>query len=209
MDILAIGPHPDDLEYGCGGTLIKLARKGHKIHLLVLTGGEMGGESAVRKKEQKKVAERLNADLYWGSFTDTEIPLNKALIDSIEKFIMNIKPNITFVPAFHDTHQDHRKVSQATTTATRYLKNVLFFEVPTTTEFTPTIFQDIEDVLEDKMNLLKLHESQVTRTNVSGMSIIDYAKAVSTFRGFQNRCRYAEGFIPLRMSLQLAEGIKL
>ena len=209
MNILAISPHPDDLEYGSAGTLIKLAEKGHKIHLLVLTGGEQGGDVEVRKKEQKRVAQYLHADLYWGNSIDTEIPLNKSLIDSIEKFILSIKPDITFVPAFNDTHQDHRKVSQATTTATRYLKNVLFYEGPTTTEFTPTIFENIEDVLEDKLQLLALHESQVTRTNVSGMSIIDFAKATATFRGFQNRCKYAEGFMPLRMSLQLVEGNEL
>ncbi|MFH1380160.1 MAG: PIG-L deacetylase family protein [bacterium] len=206
MEILVIGPHPDDLEYGCGGTLIKLARKGHKINLLVVTGGEMGGDLNIRKVEQETVAAYLKADLYWGTFIDTEIPLNKSLIDSIEKFILQIKPDITFVPCFNDTHQDHRKVSQATTTATRYLKNVLYFEVPTTTEFTPTIFQDVGDVIEDKLKLLGMHASQTNRTNVSGMNIMDYAKATATFRGFQNRCRYAEGFIPLRMSLKMVEG---
>lgn len=209
MNILAISPHPDDLEYGCAGTLMKFAEKGHKIHLLIVTGGEQGGEAEIRKKEQKRVAQYLKAELYWGSFSDTDIPLNKSLIDSIEKFILSIKPDITFVPAFNDTHQDHRKVSQATTTAARYLKNVLFYECPTTTEFTPTIFENIEDVLEEKMQILTLHESQVTRTNVSGMSIIDFARAAATFRGFQNRCKYAEGFMPLRMSLDVVENNEL
>lgn len=208
MEILAIGPHPDDLEYGCGGTLIKLARRGHKINLLVVTGGEMGGDPGIRKLEQKKVAEFLHADLYWGTFIDTEIPLNKSLIDSIEKFILQIKPHITFVSSCNDTHQDHRKVSQATTTATRYLKNVLYYEVPTTTDFTPTIFEDINDVIKDKLKLLEMHDSQANRTNVSGMNIMDYAKATATFRGFQNRCRYAEGFVPLRVSLQLVECVE-
>ena len=48
MNILAIGPHPDDLEYGCGGTLAKLSRAGKNVSLLVMTKGEMGGAAAVR-----------------------------------------------------------------------------------------------------------------------------------------------------------------
>jgi len=114
-----------------------------------------------------------------------------------------IKPGLTFVPSAADTHQDHRAVSKALTTATRASRNVLYYEAPTNTEFTPTIFQDIEDVLDDKIALLNMHASQADRTNIAGLSIMGYAKAASTFRGFQHRCRYAEGFMPLRMSLEV------
>ena len=40
MNILAIGPHPDDIEIGCGGTLIKYSQKGHNVFLLIITKGE-------------------------------------------------------------------------------------------------------------------------------------------------------------------------
>ena len=40
MNILAIGAHPDDIEYGCGGTLIKYRQGGHRIYLLVITDGD-------------------------------------------------------------------------------------------------------------------------------------------------------------------------
>jgi len=39
MNILAIGPHPDDIEVGCAGTLIKYAQRGHKVFLLIITKG--------------------------------------------------------------------------------------------------------------------------------------------------------------------------
>ena len=51
MNILAIGPHPDDIEFGCGGALIKYAKKGHNVYLLVLTKGGIRGNGGVRKKE--------------------------------------------------------------------------------------------------------------------------------------------------------------
>ena len=54
MNILAIGAHPDDIEFGCGGTLLKYAKSGGKISLLILTDGSYGGDPALRKKEQEE-----------------------------------------------------------------------------------------------------------------------------------------------------------
>ena len=44
MNILAIGAHPDDIEFGCGGTLLKYANAGHNVYLLVLSYGSFGGD---------------------------------------------------------------------------------------------------------------------------------------------------------------------
>jgi LmbE family N-acetylglucosaminyl deacetylase len=201
MEIIAIGPHPDDLEYGCGGALYKLAKAGHRISLLVMTRGEMGGDPDVRQKEQEKSAKLLNARLYWGRFSDTQIPLQKETINTIEFFMKKLKPDLIFVPFSNDSHQDHRTVSQATVTAARYVQNVLFYEVPTTVDFSPaSVFIDIGEVIDKKMTLLKIHRSQVFSTRVANLTILEAAKASALFRGLQNRVKYAEGFVPLRLS---------
>lgn len=201
MDILTIGPHPDDLEYGCGGTLAKMALRGHRIHLLVMTKGGMGGRPEVRQKEQEASARLLKARLHWGRWTDTQVPLNKDLIQDIETVIRRVEPGLIFVPYHNDTHQDHRNVSQATVTATRYARNVLFYEAPTSQDFTPSVFVDIGKVLDKKLALLRAHRSQVYQTKVPDLSIIENARSVAIFRGFQNRVKYAEGFMPLRLAL--------
>ena len=69
MKILAIGAHPDDIEFGCGGTLIKYGLKGHDIYLLVMTEGGMGGNQVERRKEQEEAAQLLGArELFWGGY---------------------------------------------------------------------------------------------------------------------------------------------
>ena len=74
MNILAIGAHPDDIEFGCAGTLIKYAQRGHTVFLLITTQGEMGGEAEGRFREQMKAAETIGAkDVFWGGFKDTEL----------------------------------------------------------------------------------------------------------------------------------------
>src|SRR5258705_12228663 len=61
VDLLAIAAHPDDVELTCGGTLIKMARRGHKTGILDLTAGEMGtrGTPETRAKEAAKAAKLL------------------------------------------------------------------------------------------------------------------------------------------------------
>ncbi|MCX7716203.1 MAG: PIG-L family deacetylase [Endomicrobia bacterium] len=200
MKILVIGSHPDDFEFGCGGTLIRFAKKA-QIYILVMSKGEVGGDPQVRTNEQYKVCKKLNATLFWGGFYDTKIELGKKLIDTIENVIKQVSPSLIFTHFPEDTHQDHRNVSEATITATRYIRNVLFYETPSSIEFTPTVFVDISKVINQKLYLLKLHKSQIFATRIRGLSIIEAAKSTAIFRGYQNRTKYAEGFAPLRLAL--------
>jgi LmbE family N-acetylglucosaminyl deacetylase len=200
MRILAIGAHPDDIEAGCGGALIKYARRGHRIFLMVMTEGGQGGASGVRKGEQDAAAKILGAErTYWGGYADTEVPLDRALIQKIEHVVRDVDPHFIFVHFEHDTHQDHRHVAVSTITATRYTKNVLFYEGPTTQNFSPTVYVDIDPVLEDKIAALEAHASQVGKTNIEGLTIVDIIRSSSHFRGIQGRVRNAEAFVPLRL----------
>ena len=204
MNILAIGAHPDDIEYGCAGTLVKYADRGHRIHLMILTGGEEGGDGKERQREQSAAAEIIGAQqVFWGGYRDTQLPLNKELIDKIEEVLLEVKPDLILVNYGDDTHQDHRVLTEATMSATRYVRNVLFFEVPTTQNFNPQVFVDISDTLERKFQVLKAHESQVMKTNIENMSIVELARANATFRGIQGRTKFAEAFAPLRLFINI------
>jgi LmbE family N-acetylglucosaminyl deacetylase len=204
MNILAIGAHPDDIEYGCAGTLIKYAERDHRILLMILTGGEEGGSGEERQREQSAAAEIIGAQqVFWGGYRDTQLPLNKELIDKIEEVIVEVKPDLILVNYGDDTHQDHRILTEATMSATRYVRNVLFFEVPTTQNFNPQVFVDVSDTLERKFRALKAHGSQVMKTNIEDMSIVELARANATFRGIQGRVKFAEAFSPLRLFINI------
>lgn len=200
MNILAISPHPDDAEFGCGGSLIKYARKNHNVFLLVLTDGSYGADPKIRKKEQEKAAQFIGIkELFWGGYKDTELICNRELIIKIDKVIEKIKPHIVYLNFWADIHQDHRAAAQASISATRYIKEVLFYEVPSTQHFEPDVFINIGDVLNDKLKLLKLHASQVKKTRVEDLTILESAKSCANFRGFQGRVKFAEGFKAVRI----------
>ena len=204
MNILAIGAHPDDIEYGCAGTLIKYAKRGHHIYLMVLTSGQQGGSGETRQREQLAAAEIMEVQhVFWGEYQDTRLPLNSKLIDKIEEVLVEVKPDLILVNFGDDTHQDHRILTQATMSATRYVRNVLFFEVPTTQNFNPQVFVDISDILELKFQVLEAHASQVMKTNIENMSIVELARANALFRGIQGRVKFAEAFAPLRLFINI------
>jgi LmbE family N-acetylglucosaminyl deacetylase len=200
MNILAIGPHPDDIEIGCGGALIKYAQSGHAVSLMVLTDGSYGADPSIRRTEQEEASKYIGAKgLYWGGYRDTELGCSRELIVKIDAVIEQTKPDVVFLNFWADVHQDHRAAAQAAVSATRYIKEVLFYEVPSTQHFEPDIFVDIQDVLDKKLHLLSLHASQINKTRVENLNILESAQSCANFRGFQGRVKFAEGFKAVRM----------
>jgi len=192
------------LKLDVGGSLIKYREKGDNVFLLVMTCGESGGDGEARCYEQKESLKILQAEeLFWGGHSDTNLLLDQRLISNIENVLHKVKPDFIFVNYFDDTHQDHRNLAKATISATRYIKNVLFYEVPTTQNFSPNVFVDINDVLNEKIALLKAHGSQVMKTNIEDLSILEIAKSSANFRGIQGRVKYAEGFVSLRLFINV------
>ncbi len=79
----------------------------------------------------------------------------------------------------------------------------MFYEVPTTNNFTPNVFVDIGSVLDMKLEALKAHASQIMKTNIQDLSIIDIARSSAHFRGVQGRVALAEGFVSERLFINI------
>lgn len=204
MNILAIGAHPDDIEIGCGGTLTKYADKGHDVYVMIMTEGGQGGGVDVRTLEQMASNQIMGVkDIFWGGYEDTHILVHQESITQIERIISKVRPDFIFCHYPQDTHQDHRHLSQIVQSATRNMRNVLFYEGPTTLGFQPQVFVDIADTLERKFEALLAHRSQVGRTNIEGCSIVEIAQSSANFRGIQARVKFAEAFSALRLFINI------
>lgn len=202
MNILSIGAHPDDIELGCGGTLIKAAREGHRVYMYVLTRGGASGDPVERAAELINSADFIGAEKLWiDNFEDTKITVSNKLINHLEYFIHKVDPDIIFTHSAQDYHHDHRAIAEATEEASRFSQNVLAYEVPITKNFNPQVYYDISDVIEDKVNLVKLFWSQrnklFTRTNA--------VRGLAEYRTFQSRLSTAlsavESFEVVKMCL--------
>lgn len=199
MRILALGAHPDDIEYGCGGTFLQFARRGEEIYFMVLTKGEFGGDAEVRQKEQEEAMKFMGVKkIFWAGYKDTELPNERIIISDIDSVISEINPKEVYVNYIDDIHQDHRTLAECTLAATRYVSRVFFYEDYTSVKFEPDIFVDIGDVLEEKQKLIQIYSSQVAKAYPTKLDMIESVRATANFRGFQGKVKYAEGFKAFR-----------
>jgi LmbE family N-acetylglucosaminyl deacetylase len=184
VNILAIGAHPDDIELGCGGTLLKSSRQGHNIFMYTLTRGGSAGQVIRRSNELINTAKLIGASTIWiDDYEDGKVYLTKELINSIELIIKKTKADIVFTHPSHDNHHDHRSMAEATKEAGRFTPNIFAYENPSTKIFNPTMYYDISDVIDEKINLIKLHESQDSKLFLSSNSV----KGLSEHRAIQTR----------------------
>ncbi|MDX8389201.1 MAG: PIG-L deacetylase family protein [Mariprofundaceae bacterium] len=200
--VLVLGAHPDDIEIGCGGTIAALSAKGCEVHQFVATGGGVGGSPDTRKSEQVVAANVMGvSQLHWGDFQDTYLPESgNALMHRLESLLGQVEPDTVLVNYIEDTHQDHRVLAEVANSVTRYVPNVLAYETPSTFNFKPVVYMDIQDTLAIKLKALEAHVSQVNRTHIR-LSIIEIALATAHFRGVQGKLSCAEGFMPVRLRL--------
>ncbi len=74
MKVLAVGAHPDDVELGCGATLLRHAARGDEITILVMSSGDLGSiEGMSRRGEQDEAARRIGATLLWAGYDDGNV----------------------------------------------------------------------------------------------------------------------------------------
>jgi bacillithiol biosynthesis deacetylase BshB1 len=115
LDILAFGAHPDDVELGCAGTILKEISLGKSVGIVDLTHGELGtrGSAAIRDQEADASAKilgvsvRENLGMRDGFFVNDE----KHQLEII-KMIRKYKPEIVLCNAIDDRHIDHGKGSK-------------------------------------------------------------------------------------------------
>jgi LmbE family N-acetylglucosaminyl deacetylase len=201
--VLAIGAHPDDIELGCAGTLALHKAKGDKVYLLILTRGEASGnvESAgpraeVREKECRKSAEILGVKgVFFGGLIDTMVPDGRETIDAIENVLHQVRPDIVYAPSCKDTHQDHRKASNAAMSACRRVRIVLLYEgASTQRDFTPQVFVDIQPSFRKKLRAIRVFGSQITFQNGGFSKAAKAIEGLAKYRGYQAGVEVAEAF---------------
>jgi N-acetylglucosamine malate deacetylase 1 len=114
LDVLAIAAHRDDAEQTCGGTLLKMARRGHRTGILDLTQGEMGtrGTAAERKREAEEAARIL--EVSWRQALDipdgrVENTWENRL--KVARVIRHQRPAVVILPYWLGRHPDHYTAS--------------------------------------------------------------------------------------------------
>jgi LmbE family N-acetylglucosaminyl deacetylase len=198
--IVAVGAHPDDLELACGATLAKLVDAGHEVHALVLSRGDAGATVS----GERRAAEAERGAAFFGASTTAvhDFPdtlLDHAmpdLVDTIEKLVREVDPDVVLTHSANDQHQDHHAVHVATLRAARQVSTILCFESPSVTRsFDPSFFVDVSDHFEVKVHAVGMHHDQVGKPYMTEERL----RGIATFRGAQAKGGLAEAFEAVRV----------
>lgn len=191
-NVLAVGCHPDDVELGCGGVLLKHIERGDNVTVLVLTLGDKGNHHPNMRECKDAMSVLGVKNVIFGKFKDGYIADNHEVVDFIESAIKKYDINRVYTHDPHDRHQDHRNCSLATSAAARKLKEVLLYQGPSTNNmFDPHYFIELsERHLSTKVNALKSYESQVKKDIVN----LEWIDSLARINGWRCKTRYAEAF---------------
>ena len=127
LNVLALGAHCDDIEIGCGGTLLSIFNSNPDVHVtwVVFTSNEQRKEEATNGANLfAQKASKLDIKIF--DFKDGFLPYHgEEVKESFEALKKTVNPDLVFTHYRHDLHQDHRLVSELTWNTFR---NHLIFE---------------------------------------------------------------------------------
>lgn len=213
MKILAVGAHLDDIELACGGTLAKAVAKKHDVKMIVMSkSGYTNYDGRVIRSEETAMAEGRNAAQVLGvndieilDYNTKDIPYHSAVVETLDAKIQEYAPDIIFTHWIFDTHQAHEGVAKSTITAARRHNNIYMYEpiYPAGRSymgFRPQMYIDIGGFEEQKLEALKMHQSEYKKF---GEQWIEGTKARAAYRGYEMGKKFAEAFEIVRCELQL------
>ncbi len=213
-DVLAFGPHPDDIEVACGGTLLRLQQKAWTVALVDCTRGEMGSRGTVADRDREAeaaanalgVTARCNLDL-----PDTGICSDDEATNRVVAAIRAVRPKLIFAPHARDVHPDHTAAAELIGRA-HFLAGLRNYQpslgaphrahtllrYPGNQPIEPTFVIDISDVSDKKADIVRCYASQLGPRNtqhlVQGLDLLERTIVRERATGAMIAVRSGEGF---------------
>jgi len=222
LSILAIAVHPDDIELGCAGILIKHAMAGEAVGILDLTQGELGtrGTAEIRLQEADAAARlmgvqvRENARMRDGFFSNDEAHQMQLI-----PYLRRWRPQIVIANALEDRHPDHGRAGKLIADAcflsglrkisTSYeskeqepWRPKRVYHMIQDRQLTPSFIVDISEVFEKKIQAIQCYKSQFhnpgsgePETYISAQNFLEQIKYRDALLGKRIGTQYGEGLI--------------
>ncbi len=184
LDVLAIGPHPDDVELFCGGTIAKLVKLGYAVGLVDMTRGELGTRGSMEERDQEaaEAAEilgltlRENLGIPDGGLNARDEDQRRIVTDAIRKH----QPQLVIGPAARDRHPDHIQGMELVQEAVFFAyvggyktdherhKVHALLRYPMWWAPEPDLIVDVSDTWDQRMEAVKAYRTQFYTPGVEG-----------------------------------------
>jgi LmbE family N-acetylglucosaminyl deacetylase len=206
LNIVCIGAHPGDPEFGCGGTMAKYAEAGHNVTFLYLTRGEAGDPSksyaesaSLRTKEAETACKALNVTPQFVGQIDGNTIVSNQKNAELLKILQSLRPDVVYTHWPIDAHMDHQVAGLLALTSWVKMNkpfDLYFYEVNTGSEtmaFNPDSYVDITKQHDKKKIAMFAHKTQ-DPVNVYNT----FFKQMEAFRGLEANVAVAEAFVLFR-----------
>lgn len=194
--VLAIGCHPDDVEFMMAGTLSLLKKRGWDVHILTVANGSCGTAEydtdtivKMRRNEAERAADVMGATYHPGLAPDLEVLYTMPLLRKVTAVVRKVEPRIVLTHPPSDYMEDHQNACRLAVSACFSRGMMNWFTDPpvdpTSQDITvyhanphsnrdvmrrrvaPEMFVDIGSEVEIKEDMLRCHESQKNWLDVS------------------------------------------
>ena len=218
--VVAVEPHPDDVEILCMGTLLKLRAMGTRVTIVCVTNGDKGSGhdpkaphaevAATRFREASAVAAAIGAEFVNLGAEDEYLFDTPELRNSLAAVLRRAKADVVLAPSPTCYQTDHTIASEITFQATHLAAlpqlridepalprapATYYYDTVLGLDFEPSFFIDITDVFDRKLELARLHVSQMASMNSqSGWDLVEGISVLGRMRGIQSNVRFAEAF---------------
>lgn len=217
--VLFVAVHADDETLGCGGTILKHKSQGDEIYWLVITAPTQNhpynfSDIVIKNREIliENISKEYSFDVHIVLGYPTQLLHNvdlRELIQSIDKVISDIQPNVIYMMFNKDVHSDHRVAFEAVYSCTKsfrkpFIEKVYMFEALSETEFAPAIpgstfvpnvYVDITDYMDKKLEIMSMYDTELM--NPPYPRSLSSIEALARYRGTRAGVMYAEAFMLL------------
>ena len=217
LNILVFGAHPDDVELGCSGTILKQIKQGLKVGIIDFTKGELGtrGTHKTRTEETENATKILGVEIRENMGFKDGFFLNDEnhKLELIKK-IRQYRPEIVITNAPSDRHPDHGRASDLTIescflaglekieTGQEVWRPKHIYHYIQFNTILPDFVVDISEEMELKIESILCYKTQFfnpnseeTETIISSADFLESVRYRAMDLGRQSDCKYAEGFI--------------
>jgi len=199
--LLLLGAHADDIEIGCGGTVLRLiAENPEMIVRYVVFSGSANRQAEARAAASQLLYSASKNDVTFYTFKDGYLPFDPSIKDAFEEIKQTFQPDLILTHRRDDAHQDHRTINALTWNTWRD-HSILEYEIPKWDGDIgqPNVFVPLTDLIVDKKIsiLLSSFASQASKHWFDEETF----KGLMRLRGIESNVRYAEAFTARKIVL--------
>jgi len=204
MRVLAIEAHYDDVELGCGGTLIKHRDQGDELFILAVTHSSYEQPNGHRRTREAALAEgresaaRLGAELVSLDMEPLVLTPTEEKVLQIEKVVNQIRPDRVYTHHASDVHADHAAIGYMSIRACRKVNDIFLYRSNwyiNQNNVEDNFYVDISSEMKEKIELINIFKSEITKVNNSW---VDFVTKQNCASGSRIGMKYAETFLVLK-----------